>query len=616
MNRQAASTAPIPSPSAPEKFMPIQAKLGIAIALVFIVLLLAEYLIFAQAAKDQLATAEADNKQQVQVLTRFVDGIYRETVYQMNAITMQEDLHVALQIPASEPILQNQSNLGLRQNLVERLFSVDTINWVCVWDGEGRRRVVWKRVDAAPPLSFSYEMAGQAPESGWVSALKLSDEIAFVRRIRAFEGYEEVGRIAMIYDPSSLLQFLESLSQELPGRELALYDEGGTLLAETSGMADIAAEGVRAEAISPLSAWTLVSVLDKDQVIQSSRDMVQRLMLGTTIGLFAAWLLFSLLSRRITKSLREMAQVIQAEDLSYQTRFQVTTRDEVKLLADTLNGLLARTQQLVHRILRDEIRYRDAQLRVLQGQLNPHLLNNVLECINWLAMDGKADEVRQVTIAFAQLMQKLRRRERVCTVGQELRLIDDFVAIYRILMQGELDYGVEIDPLAADVKIPCLILQPLVENAVLHGLRTQSGGGGLYLTVKVEDDFLAIQLTDDGKGMPPAVVVELNEGLSKLRVGEKLNSSALGTGLQNVLQRLHWFYEGEAGLSVLSAADSGTVLELSLPLEHPSVDDPDMAQDIDIERDNSKWKMRDECYGDECYGQEEYDATSTDPLDR
>lgn len=600
--------SPITSPPTPEKFMPIQAKLGITIALVFIVLLLAEYLIFTQAAKDQLATAEVENKQQVQVLSRFVDGIYRETVYQMNAITMRDDLHLALQI--SDPGLRNQSNLSLRQNLVERLFSVDTINWVCVWDGEGNRRVLWKRVESAPPLAVSYEMAGQAPASGWVSALKLSDELAFVRRIRAFEGYEEVGRIAMIYDSGSLIDVLESLSQEFPGRELALYDEAGELLAATSGMAEILEDGIRAEVQSPLSAWTLVSVLDRNQVTQGSRILVQRLMLGTTIGLFAAWLLFSLVSRRITRSLREMARIIQAEDLSYQTRFQVTTRDEVRLLADTLNGLLARTQQLVHRILRDELRYRDAQLRVLQGQLNPHLLNNVLDCINWLALDGKADEVRQVTVSFAQLMQKLRRRERVCTVSEELRLIDDFVAIYRILMQGELDYGIEVDPVAGNVKIPCLILQPLVENAVLHGLRTQVGGGSLYLSMKIEDKNLRIQLTDDGSGMPPEVVLELNEGLNKLRAGEPLNASALGTGLRNVLQRLYWFYEGEAGLGVLSAADSGTVLDLSLPLEHPSLDEMDL-REIDIEGDIGELKLI-----DISPGQEEDDASTTDPPDR
>lgn len=580
-------------------------------ALVFVVLLVAEYLIFAQAARDQLAIAEAENAQQVQVLSRFVDGIYRETVYQLNAITMQDDLHTALQISSAEPGLQTQSNLALRQNLVERLFSVDTINWVCVWDGEGTRRVIWKRVEAAPPLAVSYEMAGLAPKSGWVSALNLSDELAFVRRIRAFEGYEEVGRIAMVYDSENLLNFLESLSQEFPGRELSLYDEAGTLLVATSGMAAILDDGIKAEAVSPLSAWTLISVLDRNQVTEGSRILVQRLMLGTLIGLLAAWLLFSLVSRRITRSLREMARIIQAEDLSYQTRFQVTTRDEVRLLADTLNGLLARTQQLVHRILRDELRYRDAQLRVLQGQLNPHLLNNVLDCINWLALDGKAEEVRQVTVAFAQLMQKLRRRERVCTVNEELRLIADFVAIYRILMQGELDYGIEVEPSVIDVKIPCLILQPLVENAVLHGLRTQAGGGSLYLSMKTEGEFLRIQLTDDGKGMPPEVVLELNEGLNKLRAGETLNTSALGTGLRNVLQRLHWFYEGAAGLTVLSAADSGTVLDLSLPLDHPSLEEMDFARDMEVDGDIGELKfMADNL------GKEGDDASLTDPLDR
>lgn len=519
MNQQ---TSPISAPPIPEKYIPIQAKLGITMVLVFIVLLLAEYLIFTQAASDQLKAAEVENEQQVQVLSRFVDGIYRETVYQMNAITMRDDLH-----------------------------------------------------------------------------------------LRAFEGYEEVGRIAMIYDTGSLLDFLESLAQEFPGRELALYDESGTLLTSTSGMDDIYDEGIKAEAVSPLSAWTLISVLDRNQITQGSRDLVQRLMLGTMIGLFAAGLLFSLVSRRITKSLREMARVIQAEDLSYQTRFKVTTRDEVRLLAETLNGLLARTQQLVHRILRDELRYRDAQLRVLQGQLNPHLLNNVLDCINWLALDGKAEEVRQVTVAFSQLMQKLRRRERICTVNEELRLIGDFVAIYRILMQGELDYGIEVDPAVSDVKIPCLILQPLVENAVLHGLRTQEGGGSLYLAMKTEGDDLRIQLTDDGRGMPPEVVLELNEGLNKLRVGEALNTSALGTGLRNVLQRLHWFYEGEASLTVLSAADSGTVLDLSFPLIHPSWEEMDLVRDIDIERDNGDLKRF-----DETLEQEEDDASDTDPLDR
>jgi two-component system, LytTR family, sensor kinase len=196
---------------------------------------------------------------------------------------------------------------------------------------------------------------------------------------------------------------------------------------------------------------------------------------------------------------------------------------------------------------------KDTQLRALKAQINPHFLFNSLTLLGYTALKENASRTEEIVYNLSDMLRySLRNISTSVELSEEVEMVRQYLAIQQIGFGDRLDYSVEIDPTLEHFTVPCMILQPLVENAVLHGAEPLSRTVTITVRAFADGAHVVLEIADDGVGMPPELVEALNAGHFP-RDGKSL-------GLQNVIQRLIGEYEGTYALRADSAPDRGTRL--------------------------------------------------------
>ncbi|MCL2865436.1 MAG: sensor histidine kinase [Lachnospiraceae bacterium] len=223
-----------------------------------------------------------------------------------------------------------------------------------------------------------------------------------------------------------------------------------------------------------------------------------------------------------------------------------------------------------------EMNDKEAQLAALQSQINPHFLYNTLESIRGQAlMDGNADVAKMVEVLSSFFRYSISRSGQPVTLREELANIHNYMTIqrYRFNNRFSLDVFIdEDDEIALDYQIPKLIIQPVVENAIFHGLEEHMDGGKVMIEVIVTEKNLIITISDNGKGIDVEALERLNEKI--LTQGQLSEDSTegkqrnTGIGLLNIHKRLQLLYGAGYGVHVYSTLNQGTDVEITIPIDH------------------------------------------------
>ena len=241
-------------------------------------------------------------------------------------------------------------------------------------------------------------------------------------------------------------------------------------------------------------------------------------------------------------------------------------RDELGRLILRYNGMVEQIQRLMEEqyILGKE--KSEAQLHALQAQISPHFLYNTLDMMKWMAVKGETDNIRAVLSAMSRFYRMvLSRGAYIITIGEEIRMCQAYMEIQVLRKKNKLQFEVDVDEEIYPYLIPKITLQPILENAVLHGIDEKEGGRGtIRLSGRIQEDQIILEVQDDGVGMDPALLSE--ENLSE--------HSGKHYGLSNVRTRLWLFYEKNAELSCSSAPGLGTKITLRFP-KKSDVEDTD-----------------------------------------
>ena len=279
-----------------------------------------------------------------------------------------------------------------------------------------------------------------------------------------------------------------------------------------------------------------------------------------------------ILARRITQPLDDIVKsIVDANIGDYSNKVSVNTGDEMEVLASTYNNLIKQTDTLVNQVLKGEIEYRNAQIQALQSQINPHLLFNTLECINWLAEYGRKDDIRQVTTSFSKIMKAMMSGPQMVTLGQELELVRDFLVIYKIFLMDKLEYVIDVPTDLLELPVPRLMIQPLVENAVVHGIKESINGGNINIIAASTVEGITISIIDDGAGMKEDCVKAVNDYFAGTASQEQ--KDMIGVGFKNVIDRIHLIYGSKAKLYLSSSPDWGTIIQLDITEEDEDVEE-------------------------------------------
>ena len=252
-------------------------------------------------------------------------------------------------------------------------------------------------------------------------------------------------------------------------------------------------------------------------------------------------------------------------------RIDIPHVKELDRLAENLNTMTEQIDVLIKKNMEEQKNFQKAEMKALQAQITPHFLYNTFDTIVWLAEEEKTDKVVKITKAFSDFLRiSLSRGHEWITIAQELDHIKNYLTIQKIRYADILNYKIDADESLMELKMIKLILQPLVENAIYHGIKNKRGRGELTVTVHYADEkHTSIRFTveDNGAGFTEErlaqVRSELNAGSSD---SEKLTSVY---GLYNVNKKLRLYYgEKTGGLIIESEAGKGSRISFVIPASH------------------------------------------------
>lgn len=245
---------------------------------------------------------------------------------------------------------------------------------------------------------------------------------------------------------------------------------------------------------------------------------------------------------------------------------------ELSELTSSLNTMAGKLSELIEENIREQENLKKSEMRALQAQIAPHFLYNTLDAIIWLAEARKTSEVITVTRSLSNFFRiSLSGGQDWITIRQEVENLQGYLTIQKVRYRDILDYDIRVDESLYDLYILKLVIQPLVENAIYHGIKNRRGGGKLLVSVERQGAFLSVKVTDDGAGMPP----ERLEMVRNTFEASGMPDTESGYGLYSVDKRLKLYYNQPEGLKVTSAQGEGTTIEFCVPI-HVSRGDGDV----------------------------------------
>ena len=354
----------------------------------------------------------------------------------------------------------------------------------------------------------------------------------------------------------------------------------GRLLCATRGNVDTAVEQIRAAMLTGVSpgqdglffartepaSGCLLVLFRTVPLSSSSVGLMYTILLGASVLCVVLCVAVSLiLSRSLFSPIARLSAAmgrVNSGDLT--ARVPVDRRDEIGQLTEDFNTMTGRLQTYVAEQVQQQKDLNDAQIRQMQAQLNPHFLYNTLDTMKWLAKIHKLPQVAQLAGSLAGILRWSIASEQFVTLRQELELLQRYIDIQKIRFAGKFEYVVEVPDALLDCRVPKLILQPLVENAILHGLSARAGGM-VYVYARTEEDTLVISVTDDGCGMAPEMVERINSPQPKILEGH--------LGLYNISTILYLYYGAGYGLHATSYPNVGTTVTARLPVQREEAPD-------------------------------------------
>ena len=308
--------------------------------------------------------------------------------------------------------------------------------------------------------------------------------------------------------------------------------------------------------------WFMVTVLPSGPLIhQSNAIMVQYVLMYLGFLVFAlvlAHFMSHSITNRISSVIHQMSKVRKG---TLSPMDSPEYHDEIGDLIDTYNYMTRKMDQLMTDQAKAAEELRIAEFHSLQAQINPHFLYNTMDMINWLAQQGRTEEVSQAVQSLSRFYKlTLSRKQSISTIAHETEHVDIYIQIQNMRYHDSITFVLDIPDELMDYQIPKLTLQPIIENSVLHGiLETPDKTGTIVLTGWMEGSDIVLLISDDGVGIPA-------EKLSTILSGEGASSSG-GTNIAvyNTHRRLRILYGPDYGLSYTSNPGHGTEVEIRIP---------------------------------------------------
>jgi two-component system sensor histidine kinase YesM len=308
--------------------------------------------------------------------------------------------------------------------------------------------------------------------------------------------------------------------------------------------------------------WRIATYVNVDQIESSRENFLLSITLILIIVIAIAMFLLTAMTNSITSPLRKLEETmlsIENSDYLKVQEINLVNGKEVANLSRSYNKMMRRIKELMDKVVIEQNEQRKSELKALQNQINPHFLYNTLDSIIWLIENDKNRDAANMVIALAKFFRiSVSQSRNVGTIQNEIEHAKNYLLIQSIRYSKSFIYEFEIEETCLNYKTMKFILQPLIENAIYHGLKNRIDKGIIKIKVYMENDKLIFSVNDNGLGMRQEKIDELYENFQNPDLID-------GVGLKNIYQRLLLYFSGEAELLIESELDEGTTISLILP---------------------------------------------------
>lgn len=404
---------------------------------------------------------------------------------------------------------------------------------------------------------------------------------SLVRKINNSIGSSDLGGIVIDINVMDIARLLNSLNLNqimiLNGSDQIIYSKdksrigqvwsyGKQIHAEQPGWLEIDGERMFVNsAYSSATGWRFVS-LDPLSSLTANSVVFRNMTVGVgLLAMLVASVISSFIAGRITRPLRTLQKNMkQVQGGNFGIRLDVASSDEVGQLTQSFNQMTDQIESLVNDVYKSEIIRKEAQLKALHSQINPHFLYNTLDSMNAIAVLERVPLLSRMSKMLADMFRySISQGEQVIALRDELNQVKRYVDIQRIRYDDKFNLSLNIPDHLLGYRIPKLTLQPIVENAIYHGLEMIPGEGIISITMFESEDSTIIEVFDNGSGIPLDRLGLIRSGLqAKIDYSDHL-------GIANVQERLQLHFGSEYGIALDSTPGVGTTVTYRLPLPVP-----------------------------------------------
>ena len=297
----------------------------------------------------------------------------------------------------------------------------------------------------------------------------------------------------------------------------------------------------------------------------SNRTMMVVILLFSCIFLVLLYIIFS---NRMTEPVRKVQEAMkQVENGQMDVRLEIDSHDEMEIIADGFNKMVERLNDYINQVYVARICQKDAELNALKMQIQPHYLYNTLDVIRMTALEENDETSAELLECLAHQLRYVMGEHTDCIVlRDELQALREYFVIMKVRYEDRIGLSIQVSDEDTQLYIPKLLLQPVVENAIRHGLREKDGEGPVAIRVERKEDFLEIVVRDDGVGMDEEQVRIMQESLDDPEIGKVDANGCLSVGMKNVYDRIKLNCGKEYGFRIESFLGVGTIVTYHLPV--------------------------------------------------
>ncbi len=368
--------------------------------------------------------------------------------------------------------------------------------------------------------------------------------------------------------------FSEAVPDNLDNYGILVEDASGQILFREDGMhnrpdlAQLSLEEIRAlcrktedmllesQSIAP-PGWTIHMYMDINAILVSPKSAVYSTAIIIGVSLLLILVVIVLFSKTFIKRIgalnTSLASVVSSR---FTVDISSDYRDEIGEITNSVGAMVQETRELIHEVYESRLLLREAEIKALQSQINPHFLYNTLSAINWQAIKSGDMGISNIITTLSTFYRTiLNKNNNVTTVRAELENTTAYLTIQRNIHSNSFDYSFDVDEAVLDYNMPNIILQPIVENAIEHGIDCKNDGerGTITIRVRASGNDIVFEVIDNGMGM------------SEENIRDVLVNSKKGYGVKNVNERLQLFFDKDYGLTLQRVQPHGTRATIRIP---------------------------------------------------